>query len=66
MLVFGCAIKRPGEDPTFTLYLGDGFTSSEAKSTKVYNADQLQQALADWEATARAACDRTMPADRPA
>jgi hypothetical protein len=55
--VFGCAIKRPGEEPTFTLYLSDGFTRSEAKPAKVYNADQLQQALVEWKAIARDACD---------
>jgi hypothetical protein len=56
--VFGCAIKRPGEEPTFTLYLGDGFiTRSEAKPANVYNADQLQQALAEWETIARKVCD---------
>jgi hypothetical protein len=53
--VFGCEIKRPGEDPKFTLYLGDG-SSHEASPSKIYEVEQLEQALAEWEAIAHSAC----------
>ena len=52
--VFGCQIEKPGNDPKFTLYLGDG-SRRQAQPSKSYNADQLQQALADWQAIARSA-----------
>jgi hypothetical protein len=38
--VFGCEIKRPGEDPKFTLYLGDG-SRHEASPSKIYEVEQL-------------------------
>ena len=50
--VFGCELAKPGNDPQFTLYLGDG-SRQQAQPSQSYNADQLQQALADWEAIAR-------------
>lgn len=52
--VFGCEIARPGDDPLFTLY----FTSDprrEATPIKTYNADQLHEALIEWENIARSA-----------
>ena len=52
--VFGCQIRRPGEDPKFTLYLGDG-SRSEATPARVYNANETQQALAEWEAIVHSA-----------
>jgi hypothetical protein len=52
--VFGCSIKKPGDDPEFTLYLTN-ISWQEAKPHKVYNVDQLPQALAEWEAIARSA-----------
>ena len=55
--VFGCETSKPGDDPTLTLYLGDG-SRREAQPFKVYNADQLQQAFADWEGIARSAIER--------
>jgi hypothetical protein len=64
--VFGCSIRRPGEDPVFTLYLGDrhqagrrggrGGSSPEAEASQmIYNADQLQQAIAEWKDIAHSA-----------
>jgi hypothetical protein len=50
--VFGCAIARPGQDPTFTLYLGGG-SRREAAPSQTYNADELQRALSEWESIAR-------------
>lgn len=52
--VFGCSIKGPGEDPVFTLYLGDG-SGRKAKASEVYNADQLQQAITEWKTIAHSA-----------
>jgi hypothetical protein len=46
--VFGCQVRRPGEDPKFTLYLGDG-SRSEATPARVYNADETEEALPEWE-----------------
>lgn len=52
--VFGCEIKKPGGDPIFTLYLGGG-SRREATPSAVYNFDQLQDALAEWETIAHSA-----------
>jgi hypothetical protein len=52
--VFGCQIARPGEDPKFTLYLGDG-SRSEAAPARVYTANETQQALVEWEAIVHSA-----------
>ena len=54
--VFGCQISKPGDDPQFIFYLGDD-PRRQAPPFKVYNADQLQQAFADWEAIARSASE---------
>ena len=46
--VFGCYIKRPGDEPEFRLSIKDA-------TPHLYNADQLQEALENWREIARRA-----------
>ena len=43
---FGCHIRVPGDEPEFHLYL-------KGKSIQSYNADQLSDALNEWQSIAR-------------
>lgn len=52
--VFGCEISKPGEEPKFTLYVGDG-SHGKAPPSEIYNLDQLDRAFVDWQELARAA-----------
>ncbi|MBE3602472.1 hypothetical protein IMX07_02395 [bacterium] len=42
---FVCYIKQAGEEPEFQLHIN-------GENVRTYNADQLDEALADWRATA--------------
>ena len=61
--VFGCQISKPGGDPRFTLYLDSSGVREKRQPSKIYDLDQLQQALSEWEDLARSASEagQTMP-----
>jgi len=54
--IFLCEIKRPGDEPTFSLYFNEGKESRrEPKLIKTFLPDQLSAALAEWEVIAHTA-----------
>jgi hypothetical protein len=56
--VFGCYIRKPGDEPEFRL-------SIDKKTIRSYNADQLPDALSEWRSIARDAASEEILRARP-
>jgi hypothetical protein len=55
--VFDCIIRRPGDEPQFTLSVANDWRR-KATPIRTYNADQLPLALSEWETIASTARSR--------
>jgi hypothetical protein len=56
---FGCYIRHPGDEPEFQI-------RTDGETIKVYNADQLPDALGEWQNIARSATTVGTMRARPA